>query len=109
MDDNVLRDLLIQRLALVGDMARLNAAQLQIRQLLGGRELALALAERDGGEGADAALALARDAVAEVAARLAAGEAELDGLGARLDAIDARIAVLNAPSGGDRSVQSGGR
>lgn len=107
MTDNPLRELLIQRLSLVGDMARLNAAQLQNRQVLGGRELALALAERDGEGVADAAFALAREEVAAAAGRLAAVEAELAELGARLDAIDARIAVLNVPPAGDRSVRSG--
>lgn len=104
MPTNPLQELLIRRLAVVQEIARLNARQLHNRQLLCGCEMELVLAERGAGPG-DEALLRAQIAMDEAVTRLGADDEELALWQARLDDIDRRIAATDAGNRGDPSVQ----
>ncbi|WP_428031723.1 hypothetical protein [Ancylobacter sp.] len=97
-DTQQLRSLLGQRLEIVQEIARLNARQLQNRQIFSGLELEVMQCERDLLQLADAAAkdglaaALAQRMAAE--ARLAEDENELTQWHRRLDAVDRQISGI---------------
>jgi hypothetical protein len=96
MDPQDLRALLIERLDIVQEIARLNARQLQNRQSFGGFELEIMQCERDMPRTGDAAelaehLALLRAQLDEAATRLANDDTELMEWNSRLDALDQRL------------------
>ncbi|MFT0858668.1 hypothetical protein [Ancylobacter sp. G4_0304] len=95
-DTQQLRTLLGQRLEIVQEIARLNARQLQNRQIVSGLELEVMLCERDLSQGGDMAAVAGRLEQARVQrdtaeARLAEDESELIEWHRRLDAVDRRI------------------
>lgn len=98
METQQLRALLGQRLEIVQEIARLNARQLQNRQILSGFELEVMLCERDLPQGGDAAagaerLAQARAQCGTAEARLAEDESELLEWHRRLDEVDRQISA----------------
>lgn len=96
MDTQQLRSLLGQRLEIVQEIARLNARQLQNRQIFSGLELEVMLCERDLSQAGDTAavadrLEQARAQRDAAEARLAEDHNELVEWHGRLDAVDRRI------------------
>lgn len=96
METQALRALLGERLEIVQEIARLNARQLQNRQILSGCELEVMLCERDLSQGGNEPgradrLEQARAQCVTAQARLAEDDAELLGWHRRLDAMDQRI------------------
>lgn len=95
-DTQQLRSLLGQRLEIVQEIARLNARQLQNRQLFSGLELEVMLCERDLSQAGDIAavadrLEQARAQRDAAEARLADDDSELMEWHRRLDAVDRQI------------------
>lgn len=95
-DTQQLRSLLGERLEIVQEITRLNARQLQNRQLFSGLELEVMLCERDLAQAGGAAAAAdrleqARTQRDTAEARLAEDDRELMESHRRLDAVDRRI------------------
>ncbi|MBB3769965.1 hypothetical protein FHS55_000551 [Angulomicrobium tetraedrale] len=87
--------LLMQRLAIVQEIAGLNARQLKCQQEIGGVELEGERCERDVAEGvpgAPARLEALRVQLAQAVARFAAAREELTASEDRLDAVDRQLA-----------------
>jgi hypothetical protein len=96
METQELRALLGRRLEIVQEIARLNARQLQNRQILSGFELEMMLCERDLSQAGDVPasadrLEQARAQCEAAGARLAEDDRELLGWHRRLDAVDRQI------------------
>ncbi|MBS7537552.1 hypothetical protein [Ancylobacter lacus] len=97
-DSQQLRSLLGERLEIVQEIARLNARQLQNRQIFSGFELEVMLCERDLSQAGDMAavadrLERARAQRDTAEARLAEDDSELMEWHRRLDAVDRRISA----------------
>ena len=93
-DTDALHQIMMQRMMLVGEIAKLNAEQLRNTQMMSGNQIELMRCAENSGEEAQSELANAKLRDAELRDKITQCENKLNALEEKVAAIDSKLATL---------------